>query len=99
VNSPDSRTVSSPSAGIPRPAWKSTGTRRSCATATTERTPGSARVKRSARGWNLIPTAPASRHRSASPAGSEARGSIRQNASSRPSEEEAAAIATSLAAG
>ena len=41
-NSPVRRTVSRPSAGMPRPAWMRIGTRRSCASATRSRTAGSA---------------------------------------------------------
>ena len=96
VNSPDSRTVSCPSAGMPRPAWISTGTRRSCASATISRTAGSDSVKRSARGCSLMPLAPASRQRRASVSGS-ARGSTRQNATSRPPDSAAAASTRSLA--
>ena len=68
-NSVASSTVFCPSAGIPRPAWIRIGTRRSCATSTISRTPGSCSVNCSARGCSLIPTAPASRQRRASAAG------------------------------
>ena len=50
--------MSRPSAGIPRPAWISTGTRRSWASATSSRTAGSDSVNCSARGCSLIPRAP-----------------------------------------
>ena len=76
---------------MPRPAWISTGTRRSCASATISRTAGSDSVKRSARGCSLIPLAPASRQRRASVSGS-SRGSSRQNATSRPPESAAASM-------
>ena len=97
-NSLESSTVSRPRAGIPRPAWIRIGTRRSCATATISRTPGSDIVNCSARGCSLIPTAPASRQRRASAAGW-SRGSSRQNATRRPSDAAAAEIATSFGPG
>ena len=97
-NSLESSTVSRPKAGIPRPAWIRIGTRRSCATATISRTPGSDIVNCSARGCSLIPTAPASRHRRASAAG-ESRGSSRQKDTNRPSDAEAAAIDASFGPG
>ena len=58
----------SPSAGMPRPAWMSTGTRRSCASATSSATAGSSMVNCSARGCSLIPRAPASSARAPRPA-------------------------------
>ncbi len=78
---------------MPRPAWTRIGTRRSAATANSVSTPGTPSVKPSARGCSLMPTAPASRQRSASARGSSRSetGSIRQKARKRPPEASAAA--------
>ena len=59
-------TVFAPKAGMPRPAWIRTGTRRSFASETSSSTAGSSMVNCSARGCSLIPRAPASRQRLAS---------------------------------
>ena len=83
---------------MPRPAWIRIGTpalvRRA---ATRSSTAGSVIANCSARGWSLIPRAPASRQRVAS-ASAPSCGSTRQKGTSRPSAPAAAASASSLAA-
>ena len=96
-NSPDSRTVSSPSAGMPRPAWIRTVALCSCAAATSSRTDGSESVNCSARGCSLMPLTPASRQRRASSTQPGSFGCTRQSARSVPFERATASITKSLA--
>ena len=70
---------------MPRPAWIRTGSERSLASATIERTFGWSSVNCSARGWSLIPLAPLASERSASGTGSSC-GLTRQNGTSSPSD-------------
>ena len=95
-NSPDSRTVSCPSAGMPRPAWISTVAFCSCAAATSSRTDGSESVNCSARGCSLMPLTPASRQRRASATAPGSFGCTRHSARRRPPDAATASITASL---
>ena len=86
-DAPGCRSATCPSSsgmpgGSPRPAWMSTGRRRSCASAKTASSCGSLTRNACARGCSLMPRAPRSRQRSASPSGSSSRLS-RTNGKSR----------------
>ncbi len=66
---PVASTAWRPRAGMPRPAWTSTGSRRSSASANTGARFGWSSANCSARGWSLMPRAPRSSARSASASG------------------------------
>ena len=89
----------SPSAigGSPRPPWIRIGTRRSAASSNTGPSRSSVAVNFCARGWSLIPRAPASRQRRASSIGDSLRSS-RTNGISRPFDRSANASVRSFAA-
>src|SRR3954451_2029902 len=83
---------------MPRPAWKSTGARRSWASATSCSTTGCGRPKASDRGWSLKPRAPAARQRCASASAPSAFGATRASGRRRPPAAAHAASTPSAAA-
>ena len=93
------RRVARRAPGSRGPAWMSTGRRRSSASATSSSTRGCDISKPSARGWSLIPRAPASRQRRASATASCRRGRPGRARTRRPPEAAASASTWSLAAG